>query len=233
LYFDADGQQLLWMIDGQRCVITVHEFARMLGLEHQLTIEPGARINSFNVLKLDEMQFMYALGALAHPSKIWNLFSELNTLHRLLRATLTLCIGDATTCPPYERNLIQFYVQKRHFSVFDFMLQEIISISRTTLRSCGYAPQIMMMIERVTGRELLMDYEITDLEPQNPTAPTITMDVPSTSATPHTTRSGSAPPPSSRYSSSSDGVLRVLNSMFAWCRDTHQRQDVLLSNQRR
>jgi hypothetical protein len=24
LYFDADGQQLLWMIDGQRCAITIH-----------------------------------------------------------------------------------------------------------------------------------------------------------------------------------------------------------------
>jgi hypothetical protein len=34
LYFDADGQRLLWMTDGQQCVITGREFARMLGLEH-------------------------------------------------------------------------------------------------------------------------------------------------------------------------------------------------------
>jgi hypothetical protein len=27
LYFDADGQRLLWMTDGQWCVITIHEFA--------------------------------------------------------------------------------------------------------------------------------------------------------------------------------------------------------------
>jgi hypothetical protein len=70
LYFDADGQQLLWMIDGQWCAITVHEFTQMLGLEHQLTMEPGARIHSFNVLKLNEMQFMYALGVVACPPKI-------------------------------------------------------------------------------------------------------------------------------------------------------------------
>jgi hypothetical protein len=58
------------------------------------------------------------------------------------------------------------------------------------------------------------------------------MDVPSTSVAPHTICSGSAPPPSGRSSSSFGGVLRVLKSMFVWCRDIRQRQDVLLSNQR-
>jgi hypothetical protein len=112
------------------------------------------------------------------------------------------------------------------------MLQEIISISRTALHSCGYAPQIMMMIERVTGREFLKDHEIIDLKPQNPTTPTITMDVPSTSPAPCSTCSGTAAPPSA-HSPSSGGVLRVFKSMFAWCRDTHRRQDVLINNQRR
>jgi hypothetical protein len=61
------------------------------------------------------------------------------------------------------------------------MLQEIISISRTALHSCGYAPQIMMMIEKVSGIEFLKDHEITNLKPQFPVAPIITKDVPSTS----------------------------------------------------
>jgi hypothetical protein len=54
----------------------------------------------------------------------------------------------------------------------------------------------MMMIERVTGWEFLKDHEITDFKPQNPTTPTISMDVPSTSVAPHTAHSGSAAPPS-------------------------------------
>jgi hypothetical protein len=137
LYFDVDGQRLLWMTDGHWCVITVHEFARMLGLEHQLTMESAAQIHSFNVLKLNEMQFMYALGAVACPPKIRNFHLELNTLHRLLCATLTLRIGDATICPQYEMNLIQFYVQKKPFSVFDFMLQEILSISMIAFTVVG------------------------------------------------------------------------------------------------
>jgi hypothetical protein len=101
------------MTDGQQCVITVHEFARMLGLEHQLTMEPATQIHSFNVLKLDEMHFMYALGAVACLPKIQNFHLELSTLHCPLHATLTLRIGDAIACPQYERNLIQFYVQKK------------------------------------------------------------------------------------------------------------------------
>jgi hypothetical protein len=91
----------------------------------------------------------------------------------------------------------------------------------------------MMMIESLTGREFLKDHDITNLKPQNLTAPTISVDVPSTSVTPLSTRSGIAPPPLATSSTSSDGVLRVLKSMFTWCRDTCQHQDILLSNQRR
>jgi hypothetical protein len=56
--------------------------------------------------------------------------------------------------------------------------------------------------------------------------------VPSSSAAPPSTHSGTAAPPPAPSSSSSGSVLRVLKSMFAWCRETHQRQDMLLSKQR-
>jgi hypothetical protein len=128
------------------------------------------------------MQFMYAPGAEAHSPKVMNFLPELNTLHWLLLATLALRIGDSSACPQYEWNLIQYYVQKKRFSVFDYVLQEIISISRIALCSCCYAQQIMMMIEKVPEIEFLKDHEITDLKPQFPAAPIITKDVPSTSA---------------------------------------------------
>jgi hypothetical protein len=196
-------------------------------------MEPEARIHTYGVLKLDEMQFMYTPGVEAHPPKVLNFLPELSTLHHLLHTTLAPRIGDSTACPQYERNLIQYYVQKKRFLVFDFMLQEIINISRIALRGCGYAPKIMMMIEKISGIEFLKDYEITNLKPQFPTAPTITKDVPSASAPPRSTHSGTTAPLSPPSSSSLGGVLRVLQSMFAWCRDTRQHQDVLLSNQMR
>jgi hypothetical protein len=92
------------------------------------------------VLKLDEIQFMYAPGPEAHPPKVLNFKLKLNTLHRLLHATLFPRIGDSSACPQYEQKLIQFYVQKKKFLVFDYRLQEINSILRIALCSCGYAP---------------------------------------------------------------------------------------------
>jgi hypothetical protein len=148
LYFDIDGQKLLWMTDEQRYEIIVQWFACLLGLNQQLTMESDNRIHTYNVVKPDEMLFMYAPGAKATPPKIQNFHPKLNTLHHLLCDTLAPRIGDATACLQYERTLILFYVQKKPFSVFDFILQEILNISRNTLRNYGYAPHIMMMIER-------------------------------------------------------------------------------------
>jgi hypothetical protein len=91
----------------------------------------------------------------------------------------------------------------------------------------------MMMIEKIIGIDFVKDMQITDLKPQFSAALVISMDVPSSSAAPRSTRSDTAAPPPATSSSSSGGILRTLKSMFAWCRDTHQYQDVLLSNQRR
>jgi hypothetical protein len=84
LYFDADGQKLTWMIDGRQYETTIHRFAWLLGLEHQLTMESEALIHTFDVLKLDELQFIYAPGVVAHPPKVQNFLPEMNTLHHLM-----------------------------------------------------------------------------------------------------------------------------------------------------
>jgi hypothetical protein len=115
---------------------------------------------------------------------------------------------------------MQFYMEKRPFSVFAFILQEIINIYGAAHRSCGYAPQIMMMIEKVSKIDFLKDHETTDLKPQFPNEPVISMDVPSPFAAPLTSHFGSTTPLACS-SSSSDGVLTMLKSMFAWCSDTH------------
>jgi hypothetical protein len=193
-------------------------------------MESNNRIHTYNILKKEEMPFMYTPGARANPPKIQNFLPELNYLHRLLRATLALRIGDDTTCPQYERNLIKYYMEKKQFPIFDYILVEILNISKTALRSYAYAPQIMMMIEKVTDIEFVKDFEITDIKPQAPTTSTYSPDVSSSSAAPGTTRSGTAPPPPT--SSSIGGILRVLKRMFRMCQDTRGCQDVLLNNRR-
>jgi hypothetical protein len=90
----------------------------------------------------------------------------------------------------------------------------------------------MMMTENISKIDFRKDHEVMDLKPQFLNEPVISMDVCSPSTAPRPSRSGLAPPPLALSSFSSSGVHRVLKSMFAWCHDTRQCQDVTLSNQR-
>jgi hypothetical protein len=57
------------MTDRKRYEIMMLQFATLLGLEHQHTME--TRIHSNEILK-EEMLFMYALGAIANSPKTQN-----------------------------------------------------------------------------------------------------------------------------------------------------------------
>jgi hypothetical protein len=54
-----------------------------------------------------------------------------------------------------------------NFSVFDFMWEEIKVISESPLKSYGYAPYIMHMIERVSDRTFGCDKEHHSLRIKN------------------------------------------------------------------
>jgi hypothetical protein len=60
---------------------TLREFAAVVGLEHQL--EMPTKIHDERILDEDQMGFMYARGAEAHPPHTQNYLPELNTLHWL------------------------------------------------------------------------------------------------------------------------------------------------------
>jgi hypothetical protein len=183
-------------------------------------MESDNRIHTYNILKKEDMLFMYARGVRTTPLKIQNFLHELNCLRHLLNPTLAPRIGDAIACPQYERNLIQYYVEKKPFSVFDYILVEILNISKTTFRSCGYAPQLIMMIDNVSDIEFVKDIGITDIKPKALTTLTYSSDAPSSSTALHTTCFGTAAPLPT--SSSTGDILRVLKSMFRMCRDTRQ-----------
>jgi hypothetical protein len=53
------------------------------------------------------------------------------------------------------------------FSVFDFIWEEIKAISESPLKSCGYAPYILHMIERVSGHTFRCDKEHHPLRIKN------------------------------------------------------------------
>jgi hypothetical protein len=76
-------------------------------------------------------------------------------LNRLFRRTVTPREGDGTKILTYNKNILSVIAPNANgieFSVFDFIWEEINTISENPLKSCGYAPYLMHMTERVTAR---------------------------------------------------------------------------------
>jgi hypothetical protein len=83
-------------------------------------------------------------------------------LNRLFRRTVTLREGDGTKILTYNKNILAVIAPNANgfeFSVFDFIWKEIKAISKNPLKSCGYAPYLMHMIERVTAQTFFCEKE--------------------------------------------------------------------------
>jgi hypothetical protein len=78
--------------------------------------------------------------------------------------------GDGTKILAYNKNILAVMAPNANgfeFSVFDFIWEETKTISENPLKSCGYAPYIMHMIERVSGRMFGYDKEHHPLRIKN------------------------------------------------------------------
>jgi hypothetical protein len=112
--------------------------------------------------RLDMMRFMYPgskRGSVRTTSDLPPFYAYLNCL---FQSTMTPREGDSSNIPSYNRNLLVAMAPHPHgfeFFVFDFIWGEIKVISESPLKSCGYAPYIMHMIERVIGRTFRYDKE--------------------------------------------------------------------------
>jgi hypothetical protein len=71
------------------------------------------------------------------------------------------------TAQTYERKLIKYIKGQEKFNVFYYILKEIWNIAVNPLWSCGYALQIMCMIENVIGKTFVKDVEHKGNHPQD------------------------------------------------------------------
>jgi hypothetical protein len=65
------------------------------------------------------------------------------------------CFLTGAVCQTMRKNILAAMTHNSNgfeFSIFDFIWEEINAISESPLKSCGYEPYIMHMIERVTAR---------------------------------------------------------------------------------
>jgi hypothetical protein len=70
--------------------------------------------------------------------------------------------GDGTKILTYNKNILAAMAPNANgfeFSIFYFIWEEIKAISENPLKSCGYAPYLMYMIERVTARIFFYEKE--------------------------------------------------------------------------
>jgi hypothetical protein len=108
------------------------------------------------------MRFMYPSNKRGSVGTTLDLLPFYSYLNRLFRRTMTPREGDTSNIPSYNRNLLVAIAPHPHgfdFSVFNFIWEEIKAISESPLKSYGYAPYIMHMIERVMDRTFRYDKE--------------------------------------------------------------------------
>jgi hypothetical protein len=156
------------MAEGRRYEITFEQFARLLGFGQN----DANRIKIHFASHLDgsRMRFMYPGSRRGSIGTTSDLLPFCAYLNRLFQRTITPREGDSSNIPSYNWNLLVSMTPHPHgfeFSVFDFIWGEIKAILKSPLKSCGYAPYIMHMIEMVTGRTFGYDKEHHPLRIKN------------------------------------------------------------------
>jgi hypothetical protein len=148
------------MTEGRRYEITFEQFARLFGFGRNDANR--IKIHFASCLDGSRMRFMHPGSKRGNTETTSDLLPFYAYLNHLFRRTMTPREGDSTNFSSYNRNLLVAMTPRPHgfeFSVFDFIWGEIKAISKSPLKSCGYAPNIIHMIERVTGQTFWYDKE--------------------------------------------------------------------------
>jgi hypothetical protein len=210
----------MWMTNDRRFHVKLAQFTQILGLSSQLDIPK--KLHSGWVMMPREMTPMYAQNGGFQPPKVEELLPHFLVLHRMIRKTLTTRIGYSEVIPAYERNLLDALMKPMRFDVFEYIVDEIWNIATNHLRLCGFAPYIQFMIESVVLEKFYKYVCHDSVRPAVPKDPRASRAGP-TAAPSRTTRSGGAP---SAHATNS-GILKMLRGIFATCRCTNQRLDVI------
>jgi hypothetical protein len=224
LFYDKKERIFVWMTNGRRFNVKLSCFAQILGLSSQLNIP--MKLHSKRVMMPREINPLYIPDRGFQPPKIDGLLSHFLLLHRMMRKTLALRIGYSEAIPSYERNLLDALMKPMRFDIFEYIVDEIWNIATNPLRSCGFVPYMQDMIEVVTKEKFYKDSKHESLHPAV-TKDSRTHHASSSThvaAPSRTTRNGGA---SSSAPSVNSSILKMFWGIFATCRCTDQRMDVM------
>lgn len=130
-------RKLYWMTKG----LWYAHFARLLGFGR--LDEDKVRLHYSNPLPTNRMRYMYARNE-RNLGTITGLLPFYTYLNRMIRKIIAPKEGDVNNISQYSKNLLDALSPNGvSFSVFEFIWEEIKSISRSPLKSCGFAPHIL------------------------------------------------------------------------------------------
>jgi hypothetical protein len=221
LFYDKKERVFMWMTNGMRFHVQLSCFAQILRLSSHLDI--SKKLHSRRVMMPREMTPLYIPDSGSQPLKVEGLLPHFLVLHMMMRKTLAPWIGYSEVIPAYERNLLDALMKLVPFDIFEYIIDEIWNIATNPLRSCGFAPYIQYTIEMVIKEKFYKDSKHDPLHPAMPKDPRTSRASGSASAAPRTTRSGG----SSSASSTNSGFLKMFRGIFAMCRRTDQRLDIM------
>jgi hypothetical protein len=143
-----DTRKLHWMNESQWYEVSYFHFSRLFGFQRKDASHP--RIHLALKVEARKIKFMYPRSKQGNFGETADMFPFYAYLNRLFRRIVTPREGDGTKIPAYNKSILAVMAPNANefkFSIFNFIWEEIKAISENPLKSCGYAPYLMHMIE--------------------------------------------------------------------------------------
>jgi hypothetical protein len=142
-------------------------------------------------------------------------------LNLLYRRKVTPREVDGTKIPTYNKNILAVMAPNANgfeFSIFDFIWEEIKDISENPLKSCGYAPYLMHMIERVTAWTFFYKKEHQHLRIKNDLRAPVED---SRAAAPHSSHHKAARGRGQLRDKPPSPIQKIFSLLFGMCKSQH------------
>jgi hypothetical protein len=206
------------MTESQWYEVSYAQFSRLLGFGRKDT----SRAKIHMTLKLDvrKIKFMYPRSKQGNFRNTTNMLPFYAYINWEFRMTITPREGDGTKILAYNKNILAAMAPNANgfeFS-FDFIWEEVNAISENPLKSCGYAPYLMHMIERVTTRTFFCQKEHHPLRIKNDFRAPVED---TRAATSHSSPSRVVRGRGQQGDKPPSPIRKMLNLMFGMCKSQH------------
>jgi hypothetical protein len=167
-HFYPDGK-IIWMTEGTRYQSSIAEWAKLINAREEAEEDTDVYANPRK--DHNSMAHMYkpipdAALTTHRFGSIYYLLSGLTTINTILRHTLLPKSGDHRMIHGHSINLLHMFDVPEKFKVMSLIVETVKRTAADTKRSCGYAPDIQMLINSKMGTgTYLLDKEHLPVRP--------------------------------------------------------------------